>query len=222
MVGLGDLAGGGFGSEATAASADGSQVVGKGTSAAGTEAFLWNSASGMVGLGDLAGGSLSSEASSVSADGATVVGASSSASGSEAFRWRASTGMVGLGDLAGGNFSSRARAVSSNGSVVVGQGESASGQEAFLWTPQGGMQRLAAVLTSHGANLNGWVLRDATGISANGRSIVGYGVNPSGEIEAWVAVLPAAAPAVPLGPGVAVWTTLFVAAIGALRLRARG
>ena len=54
--GLGDLPGGVFSSSAGGVSADGSVVVGSGTSANGYEAFRWTQATGMVGLGDLSGG----------------------------------------------------------------------------------------------------------------------------------------------------------------------
>jgi probable HAF family extracellular repeat protein len=145
----------------------------------------------MVGLGDLAGGVFSSEAYGVSADGSVVVGQSASASGAEAFRWTEGGGMVGLGDLAGGVFSSSALGVSADGSVVVGYGNSASGREAFLWDASDGMQSLRDVLIAGGATgLDDWSLTDATGVSADGRTIVGYGTNPLGEQEAWIATVP--------------------------------
>jgi probable HAF family extracellular repeat protein len=56
MVTLGDLAGGDCYSKARAVSADGTVVVGMGTSDSGSEAFLWTAGGGMVGLGDLPGG----------------------------------------------------------------------------------------------------------------------------------------------------------------------
>ncbi len=34
--------------------------------------------------------------------------------------------------------------------------------------------------------MSGWTLEDATGVSANGKFIVGYGTNPSGDTEAWI------------------------------------
>ncbi|MEN6426053.1 MAG: PEP-CTERM sorting domain-containing protein, partial [Phycisphaerales bacterium] len=174
--------------------ADGSVVVGRGFSALGSEAFRWTAAGGMVGLGDLAGGSFESYAHAVSADGSVVVGRGFSASGSEAFRWTASGGMVGLGDLAGGSFYSQAAAVSANGSVVVGRSFSASGDEAFIWNNVDGMLSLASVLTGYGADLTGWSLLYAAGISADGLTIVGYGMNPDRYGEAWIATLPSPVP----------------------------
>jgi probable HAF family extracellular repeat protein len=167
MVGLGDLPGDVFSSEASAVSADGSVVVGQSKSASGSEAFRWTQATGMVGLGDLPGGSFYSGASGVSADGSVVVGNSQSANVglyfSEAFRWTQATGMVGLGLLEGG-VSSRASAVSANGSVVVGN----SFNEAFRWTQATGMVGL-------GKEFGYAVASSASGVSADGSVVVGVG-----------------------------------------------
>jgi len=47
------------------------------------------------------------------------------------------------------------------------------------------------LLTSHGVtNLTGWTLPNAVSVSADGRTIVGYGTNPSGQLEAWIATVP--------------------------------
>ena len=197
MVGLGDLSGGDFSSFANGVSADGLVVIGHGTSASGSEAFRWTAATGMVGLGDLAGGIFKSQASAVSADGSVVVGYGNSSSGQEAFRWTSDGGMVGLGDLEGGAFKSNALAISADGSIVVGSSSSALNSyygEAFYWTELGGMQSLKDVLINLGADLTAWdgttwTLTSATGISADGKTIVGYGSN-GGSREAWIAVLP--------------------------------
>ena len=46
-------------------------------------------------------------------------------------------------------------------------------------------------LVNHGvSNLTGWTLGGATGVSADGRMIVGYGSNPDGKGEAWIATVP--------------------------------
>ena len=41
-----------------------------------------------------------------------------------------------------------------------------------------------------GADLTGWSLSIAWDISDDGRTIFGWGSNPSGDAEAWVAVIP--------------------------------
>jgi probable HAF family extracellular repeat protein len=194
MVGLGYLPGGSSFSSSEDVSPDGAIIVGASNSASGLQAFRWTSGGGMVGLGDLSGGPFGSVAIGVSADGAVVVGIGNlnEASGtSEAFRWTSGSGMVGLGDLPGGVFSSGTWDVSADGSVVVGLGNSALGEEAAVWTNAGGLQNVRDVLIAGGATgLTGWTLNQATGVSADGRTIVGFGRNPSGQTEAWIATIP--------------------------------
>jgi probable HAF family extracellular repeat protein len=195
MQGLGDLSGGVFSSGAWDVSADGSVIVGQGTSASGPEAFRWTASDGMMhGLGDLAGGEFWSMASGVSADGSVVVGYSKSGSSTlfEAFRWSSTNGMMeALGDLPGGDFNSAAHDVSADGSVVVGSGKTELGFEAFVWDEIHHMRNLREVLANDcGLDMTGWLLTSATGISADGLTIVGYGTNPIGNTEAWIATIP--------------------------------
>lgn len=196
-VGLGYLPGHTL-SRTTGISGDGSVLVGFSTAGIPgidpTEAFRWTSVGGMLGLGDLPGGASHSQANAVSADGSVVVGYSSSASGNEAFRWTSADGMLGLGDLPGGGFDSNALAVSADGSVVVGYDDSNGGStqdgEPFIWDSTHGMRNLTTVLVELGLDLTGWDLSAATGISADGLTIVGDGFNSSGAPEAWIAVIP--------------------------------
>lgn len=198
MQGLGDLSGGDYLSNAYGVSADGSVVVGFGTWGAWwadqQEAFRWTAAAGMVGLGHLPGGADSSRGYGVSADGSTVVGWSASAnSAHEAFRWTASTGMHGLGDLPGGLFDSWALAASGDGAIIVGTSlsDAPNGNEAFIWDAAHGMRKLKTVLQAdYGLDLTGWTPEMAYAISADGRAIAGWGWNPDGWREAWLAVMP--------------------------------
>ncbi len=85
--------------------------------------------------------------------------------------------------------------------MVVGYGSSATGQEAILWDPVNGMQRLQAVLEDQlGLDLTGWTLTVAVGISDDGNTIVGYGINPDGFTEAFIAFIPVI-PGTGPGPG---------------------
>jgi probable HAF family extracellular repeat protein len=193
LVGLGDLPGGNIGSSATDVSADGSTIAGHSNSGNGiSEAFRWTAASGMVGLGDLPGGDFFSQARGISADGSTVVGYSRvPVTGNydlQAFRWTEAAGMVGLGDLPVGDFYSDAWDLSADGSTVVGY----SGGAAVLWTSAGGMERLWDVLLANGVDpaADGWTqLIRASGVSANGNTIVGNGIR-NGNLEAFVATVP--------------------------------
>jgi uncharacterized membrane protein len=165
----------------------------------------------MVGLGDLPGYDISSMARAVSADGSVVVGRGSSESGWETFRWTAEDGMVGLGDIPGGIFQSAGEAVSADGSVVVGMGAGpASPNLASIWlAADDQMYDLRYwLMDNFGFDLSRWELRTAYGISADGRTIVGYGFNPDGQSEAWIAHIPEP-------------STLCLVAVGALALAKR-
>jgi len=200
LVGLGDLPGGTEHSVAHDVSADGSTVVGYGHVdyegwASGTEAFCWTSAGGLESLGVLPGWDFSN-ARSISADGSTVVGNLSSAGQSQAFLWTAADGMVGLGDAA--DYSSAyAVAVTDDGPVVVGQKKRGANYLAFIWDQTNGVRNLRDALSDEGVNLAGWTLIGARGISDDGTTIVGYGRNPSGNVEAFRATLSGSVHTVP-------------------------
>lgn len=213
MVGLGDLLGGLFFSEADAVSANGSVVVGGGVSAKGSEGFRWTAKTGIVGVGGLPGGQFWSSVNDLSADGSVMVGFSESAKDVEAFRWTEKTGMVGLGYLRRSLFEwgkvceSVAYAVSADGSVVVGYcqcGDDAfvvggnqmmiiGDKQAFIWHESIGMRSVADWLKSYGVRVpRGWQLEVATDVVVNGSqvTVVGWGRNPAGEAEAWIAEAP--------------------------------
>ena len=192
MVGLGSLAGAPFGSQAMGVSDDGSVVVGGSYSSLGYEPFRWTEAGGMVGLGHLSAGASSSEANDTSADGSDVVGYGNSPvrRGNEAFRWTEEGGMVGLGRFPGTYSNSYATAISADGSVVVGGSSSDGFDAAFVWDEENGMRVLLDILSQQGIDMQGWVLQEASNISDDGLTIVGFGKNPLGYTEAWIATIP--------------------------------
>lgn len=196
---------------------DGSVIVGRGRSGLGFEAFRWTATQGLVGIGDLPGGAFESEARAVSADASVIAGVSSSAFGQEAFLWTAENGMVPLGDLPGGSLSSQANAIAYDGSIIVGFGNNMLGdQEAFIWDATNGMRSLKSVLENdYGLDLSGWRLRDATGISADGQTIVGWGDRQPGASEAWIVHIPEPS-------GFAVFGSLFLVGWNTKPLRSCG
>jgi len=113
----------------------------------------------------------------------------------------ATASFQGLGDLPGGNFWSYAGDVSADGSVIVGGGTTDFGREAFIWDAENGMRNFGDVLVNDcGLDLTGWTLRYATGISADGLTIVGWGLGPNGT-EGWIATIPEPATVLMLGFG---------------------
>ena len=124
----------------------------------------------------------------VSYDGSVIVGCVFSPY--EAFRWENGE-MIGLGTLFPATLSG-ATAVSADGSVIVGWSESELGDNLpFIWDENNGMRNLIDILTTDlGLDLGNWKLGSATGISADGLTIVGQGVNPDGYNEGWVVTIP--------------------------------
>ena len=170
-------------------SGDGSVAVGKTGIALFGNAFRWSQSSGVQEFSSLLGGS-GSTANDISGDGLTLVGTSKTAAGFEAFRFISGVEIIGLGDLPGGDFNSHAFGVSGNGLVVVGTGTTTSEQVAFIWDSANGIRELQDELTSLGLDLDGWTLETATDISSDGLTIVGFGTNPDGNTEAWIATIP--------------------------------
>jgi uncharacterized membrane protein len=205
MEGLGVLPDYSYASGAMGVSGDGAVVVGGSInepvdgSADRPQAFRWTRSGGMQGLGFVAGNDRSN-AGAISTDGSTIIGDN----GDEGlpFRWTAGAGMQGLGDIpldfdplnGGGMFNVvRAMGVNRDGSVIVGSASGDGGspaEEAMVWDEAHGLRSLRIVLTDdYGLNLSGWWLTQATAISADGSTIVGYGRSTTGE-GAWIAVIP--------------------------------
>lgn len=188
---IGDVPGGTVETEATGVSADGSLVAGYGVGALGVEAFWWTEAAGIVPLGELPGGEVYSLANGVSADGRVIVGASSDADGARAVRWLDGGAPQALGQVAGAGVESTATAASADGARIVGVVYGPPDDVAFVWDAAHGMRDLKAVLEEdHGLDLGIWALTYAASISADGRTIVGAGMNPDGATEGFVAFLP--------------------------------
>jgi probable HAF family extracellular repeat protein len=203
MQGLGDLPGGAFWSTASGANQDGSVVVGGSITDAGggTTAFRWTQAGGMVPLAGLSG---TSYAYGLTPDGSTVVGFTGSDRTRRPFRWQNGVAQD-LGEVVGGPIEGIAYDVSADGNTVVGAGNlpvGGSPHSAWLWDPVHGMQNLHTLLTQqYGLDLDGWTLYSATGVSDDGTTIAGYGKNPAGEVQGFLAVVPE--PTAPVGSALA-------------------
>ncbi len=186
-------------------SPDGSTIGGNysNTSAFVSFGFRYRAASGYQRL--LAAGSNGtnfveySRVSSLSLDGSIAVGHSSVMGGnSVATLWDASGAAHGLGFLPGGTESALS-AVSSSGALACGWSGSSIGRRACLWSESTGLVDLNTYLPTLGIDLTSWRLDEATGISADGRTLCGTAtrLNASGSPyanEGWVARLDVPAP----------------------------
>ncbi len=117
----------------------------------------------------------------MSADGNVIVGVVTPFD-PDAFRWTSEVGFDSSFSLPS---DSTPLDVSGDGSVVVGE----SPEGAFVWMQDAGARFVADVLASLGVDLGDWRLTSATGVSDDGHVLVGYGVNPQGDVEAWRADL---------------------------------
>jgi len=81
-------------------------------------------------------------------------------------------------------------AMSSDGSTVVGIGEDKTWKGACVWDQNQGVRSILHILSESGVDTDGWKLKEATSVSADGKVIVGMGTNPVGKEEAWRVELP--------------------------------
>lgn len=177
-----------------ATSADGSVIVGRVRTGGVTYHGCYWVGTTLHVPPDLNGGADYSQTFGVSADGNVQVGAANStaapnyASG-EPCRWQNDI-PLGLGTVAGGTAVGNAIACNFDGSIVVGNTTVGGNPRAFIWDATHGMRELSIVLTNdYGLNISGWTLQDARAITPDGSVIVGYGLNPAGDVEGWIARL---------------------------------
>lgn len=192
---LGWLGGGAPSSRAMDVS-DNGIVVGNGRMAAGGyQAFYKDlgSADGLQGLGFFGGGNYS-RAEAITNDARYIVGeASDAASIGHAVRWTQEAGSYGDAvalDGGTGWMYSEATDISADGATVVGQyilADEGDGTVAFRWTEASGAQSLDAWLAETGVGTGGWILREATAISDDGSTIVGWGETGEEQYQAFLA-----------------------------------
>ena len=72
---------------------------------------------------------------------------------------------------------------------MVGLSYSEAGPEAMIWTEETGMVRMVDFLEAAGVEVGSWILIEACGISAEGDTFAGTGLNPNGDTEAWMVEL---------------------------------
>lgn len=153
----------------------------------GQGAFVWTQAGGLQKLPFLTAPATASALDNyasvrgISRDGSTIVGAALGSDGNvQAVYWRNGT-ITGLGHLPGttpAQGETSAFAANADGSVIVGGSFFASDLDrAWRWSAVTGMQDLTILAQNAGLALNGFVLRDAVGVSDNGQFITGNARN---------------------------------------------
>jgi hypothetical protein len=182
MTPLGDLPGGLHKSWGVTISGDGLSLAGwSPSSPRGSQSFVWTPQEGIKGIG------IGAQTLKFSANGQILVGNIPTGGGlHNAFYYKAGYNMRKIKNLPGG-FKSSASDTTEDGSVIVGYCELKDGKVAFIWDRLKRMRDLNVVLTDSGIDLKGWILAEATGISDDGTIIVGNGINPTGNKEAWIA-----------------------------------
>lgn len=169
MVDLGTLPGGDY-SYGNAVSASGQVVVGASTSANGEQGFRWTPSTGMTQLQPI-DPAVPSGAFAVSATGAFAAGYS----GTSMVRWNAAGQVQDLGTLPGGSYAV-AYAISGNGQIVGGMSDDVTMESrATVWAALLGQVDLNEFLPELGVDLSDWDLDGVTSISADGRTLVGFG-----------------------------------------------
>jgi uncharacterized membrane protein len=131
-------------------------------------------------------GLCSSRALAVSRDGAVIAGwVRYGGAPSLAVAWAVGADGSTTSTVLSSQPSAEALGVSGDGTIVVGDG----GGEAMRWSGAGS-SGIAELLEQAGVSLGGWKLTAAHAASGDGQVIVGEGVNPEGNPEGWIAVLP--------------------------------
>ena len=191
IVGLDELPIPEFISQATGVSSDGSVIVGGFGSNESVIGARWTADNGFQPL--TTKGGIENHPFDVSADGTVVIGSAFFVPElRQAFRWTDVEGFTELGRLHA-NRESFAVSVSANGAVIVGWEGALQDTEAFLWNGSSGcgLKSLRKVLVHDlELDLTRWKLTDARGVSGDGLTIVGTGINPDNKSEAWIARLP--------------------------------
>ncbi len=196
--GLGLFPGGTL-STALGVSRNGKVVVGEASRAVeeGMTAFRWDDINGFVSLGDLPGGYHFSRANAASEDGAKIVGYGTVSFNSAGFSvdhracyWD-SAGVHELPNLPGSTGITEATDITPDGQTMVGWARYLATNVPVIWDDVHGVRNLYEVMIQAGVDMSSWGLGFATAVSADGKTIVGYGYrgNPSVR-EGWVCTLP--------------------------------
>ena len=190
-VGLGRFGtGSNSSSTASAVSANGAVIGGAGHPAL-TGAVIWDASNVPTIIGALPGDSHGTIAA-ISGDGTVAAGVSVDAAGhARGFRWTAAGGVVPLRTSVA-FVGMIPAAISADGRRIAGWAGAESGgpDTAVMWDEWGALHAVTDLLSDDAkAASAGWSLTRARGISADGRVIVGEGIDPEGTGRGWIVTL---------------------------------
>ena len=181
-------------------SADGSTLLIDGS----PDSFVWTQQHGYT---ETVAGAMA-----LSPDGSTIMGTVPffDEFRDDAFIWTEQSGQQFIGTVDGW-ISNHAIDISYDGSTVVGyllnDPREYEDHAAYIWDDQDGVRLVQDILENdYRLDLTGWTLTNATGISDDGLTLVGNGINPDGVEEGWIATIPEPA-------------TLILFALGGIALR---
>lgn len=189
----GDIPGGVNDASLIGVTNDGSTFVGYGND--GIRRPVKLTQSGFEVLPTVAGGSGVGIANNIGVDGGTIVGELELGGVMVPAYWDAS-GTPHTIEVPAGQTNGLAAATSADGSIIIGSWNTGIPDEfnstAFIWDATNGARSLIDALENeYGYDLSGWSLHFATDITPDGRTIVGQGINPDGNLEAFKVVIPA-------------------------------
>lgn len=169
--------------EAKGISLDGSTIVGVSRTGSGLSSYSpvrWSQGAAL-GLGPLPPNYSWAVAEVASSDGSVIAGSLEGFKGF--FRWTQATGIVKLPVHSGS-----VTGVSGDGSIVIGMGQLVPNgpTAAIIWDAEHGARFLQDALANEwGVATPGWSFTTVEDISADGRTLVGFGWDPSNRRRAW-------------------------------------
>ena len=183
---LGDFPGGPDRSYATDISANGQIIVGNGSKFGPDDRAFKVGANNVLVELPILPNTTTSNAAAVNGDGSIIAGTCVINAGDRAVRWNGMQ-IQDLG-LFPGAWNAQATAIDPSGRFVAGVASTNQGAWAWLWDNVNGMRRIDNVMSLDGIFAPGWKIERISDIRPHNNdelNMVGWGVNPNGENEAF-------------------------------------
>lgn len=152
------------------------------------QAFVWRQGNGMVALEPVTA-TQAAAAYGVSGDGKVVVGSANSGGSNFPATWDETGALTLVTETSTLRYGSLTD-VNGDGSVAIGHVRLNGTYQPVIWDAVHGLRSITTLLSELSLLPDGWVLTSAKDISRDGKVIVGYGTNPAGRSEGWIARLP--------------------------------